>query len=58
MQTNDNQHPDCLVELVVNRALDQAFIEAQQVLIQNLKATYLDQLAHDFQVELDRYQKQ
>jgi hypothetical protein len=35
----------------VNRALDQAFIEAQQVLIQNLKATNLDQLAHDFQME-------
>ncbi len=43
--------PDCLVELVVNRALDHAFFEAQEVLIKNLKATQLDQLAHDFQIE-------
>ena len=48
---NENMQPDCLVELVVNRALDQAFFEAQKVLIKNLKATQLNQLAHDFQIE-------
>ena len=48
---NEHSAPDCLVELVVNRALDHAFFEAQEVLIKNLKATQLDQLAHDFQIE-------
>lgn len=52
---NENHHPDCLVEVVVNRALDQALIEAQQVLIQSLKTTYLDQLVNDFQIEYQQY---
>lgn len=47
---HENTQPDCLVELVVNQALDQAFIEAQQLLINNLKATKLDKLAHDFKI--------
>ena len=51
---NVNEHPDCLVELVVNRALDQAFIDAQKVLINNLKQTPLSKLAYDFQKELDQ----
>ena len=52
---NENKQPDCLVELVVNQALDQAFIEAQQLLINNLKATKLDKLAHDFQIKWDKH---
>lgn len=52
---NENKQSDCLVELVVNQALDQAFVEAQQLLINNLKATKLDKLAHDFQIEWDKH---
>lgn len=52
---NVNEHPDCLVELVVNKTLDQAFVEAQQLLITNLKATPLSKLAHDFQIEWNKH---
>ena len=52
---NENKQPDCLVELVVNQALDKAFIESQLLLINNLKATKLDKLAHDFQIEWDKH---
>ncbi|RYL18407.1 Rrf2 family transcriptional regulator [Acinetobacter baumannii] len=51
---NQNEEPNCLVEVVVNRSLDQAFINAQQILISNLKATTLAQLAHEFQIEWDQ----
>ncbi|ENV34281.1 MULTISPECIES: Rrf2 family transcriptional regulator [Acinetobacter] len=52
---NQNEEPNCLVEVVVNRSLDQAFINAQQILISNLKATTLAQLAHEFQIEWDQH---
>ncbi|OTG79655.1 transcriptional regulator [Acinetobacter sp. ANC 5054] len=51
---NEHSEPNCVVELVVNRALDHAFFEAQEILIKNLKETRLDQLAHDFQIEWNK----
>lgn len=54
---NKNEHPDCIVELLVNQALDRAFIEAEQLLIRNLKNTRLDKLAHDFQIEWNKLHK-
>lgn len=52
---NENKQPKCLVELVVNQALDQAFIEAQQLLINSLQQTRLDKLAANFQIEWNKY---
>lgn len=46
----DRSHPDCLVECVVNVVLDKSILEAQQILINNLKRTTLAKLAKDFDV--------
>lgn len=51
---NERQQPDCLVELVVNQALDQVFSEAQKILMDSLKTTRLDQLSRDFQMEWNK----
>jgi len=48
---NEQETPNCLVELVVNKALNQAMQEAQNILIQQLKSTNLSKLAQDFEYE-------
>jgi len=50
---NEQETPNCLVELVVNNALNQAMQDAQTILIQQLKATKLSKLANDFEKEWD-----
>lgn len=45
---NERDDPDCLVEKVVNAALDSAMQEAQNILTQQLKATTLGVLAIEF----------
>ena len=41
-------HPQCLVEQAVNAALNQAFDDAQALLLQRLGEVTLAQLADDF----------
>ncbi|KAF1019060.1 MAG: putative HTH-type transcriptional regulator YwnA [Acinetobacter bereziniae] len=48
---NEQETPNCLVERVVNNALNQAMQEAQYILIQQLKTTNLAKLAQDFEYE-------
>jgi Rrf2 family protein len=48
---NEQETPNCLVERVVNSALNQAMHEAQNILIQQLKTTSLAKLAQDFEYE-------
>lgn len=50
---NEQEIPNCLVERVVNNALNQAMFEAQNILIQQLKSTNLARLAQDFEYEWD-----
>jgi Rrf2 family protein len=45
---NERDHPECLVEHVVNAALDHAIQDAQNILTQQLKATTLASLAAEF----------
>lgn len=45
---NERDHPACLVERVVNSALDQAIQEAQRILVRQFKSTTLAALAADF----------
>jgi len=42
------EHPQCLVEQAVNRALSPAFAEAEALLVSQLGAVTLAQLAQDF----------
>jgi Rrf2 family protein len=48
---NEQETPNCLVERVVNTALNQAMLEAQNILIQQLKSTNLAKLAQDFEYQ-------
>lgn len=45
---NRNEHPDCLVEQVVNAALDSAFAEAEALLVHRFESVTLAELAADF----------
>ena len=45
---NRNEHPDCLVEQVVNAALDDAFEQAETLLMQKFESVTLAELAADF----------
>ncbi|MDH0030023.1 MULTISPECIES: Rrf2 family transcriptional regulator [unclassified Acinetobacter] len=45
---NERENPECLVEQVVNAALDHAIQDAQNILIRQLKATTLASLAAQF----------
>lgn len=54
---NEQETPNCLVELVVNNALNDAMQQAQNILIQKLKSTKMSKLAHDFESEWDSSEK-
>lgn len=43
-----NERPDCLVEQVVNAALDDAFREAEMVFLKRMREVSLADLAQDF----------
>lgn len=45
---NRTEHPDCLVEQVVNAALDSAFDDAEALLMQRFESVTLAELAEDF----------
>jgi DNA-binding IscR family transcriptional regulator len=45
---NRTQHPDCLVEQVVNAALDSTFNAAEALLMQRFESITLAELAADF----------
>ncbi|ENX57266.1 MULTISPECIES: Rrf2 family transcriptional regulator [Acinetobacter] len=45
---NERENPECLVERVVNAALDHAIQDAQKILTQQLKGTTLASLALEF----------
>lgn len=45
---NRNEHPDCLVEQAVNAALDDAFEQAEALLLRKLESVSLAELAADF----------
>lgn len=45
---NRNEHPGCPVEQVVNAALDDAFDQAEALLLQKFESVSLAQLAADF----------
>lgn len=45
---NERENPECLVERVVNTALDQAIQDAQHILTRQLKSTTLAALALEF----------
>ncbi|WP_430391809.1 Rrf2 family transcriptional regulator [Dyella sp. 20L07] len=45
---NRNENPDCLVEQAVNAALDEAFAEAEALLLARLEHITLADLAADF----------
>ncbi|WP_278492140.1 Rrf2 family transcriptional regulator [Acinetobacter gyllenbergii] len=45
---NERENPECLVERVVNAALNHAIQDAQKMLTQQLKATTLASLATEF----------
>lgn len=45
---NRSEHPDCLVEQVVNSALDDAFEEAEALLMEKFASVSLAALAADF----------
>jgi DNA-binding IscR family transcriptional regulator len=44
------EHPACLVEQAVNRALQPAFAEAEALLVERLSAVTLAELAADFSI--------
>lgn len=48
-------HPDCLVEQAVNRALQPAFAEAEALLTDRLNAVTLAELAADFKTRAAAY---
>ncbi len=50
---NEQVAPNCLVELVVNNALNDAMQQAQNILIEKLKSTKMSKLANDFESEWD-----
>lgn len=45
---NRSEHPDCLVEQVVNAALDTAFADAEALLMRRFEAVTLAELAAEF----------
>jgi DNA-binding IscR family transcriptional regulator len=45
---NRNEHPECLVEQAVNAALDDAFEQAEALLLQQFESISLADLAADF----------
>lgn len=45
---NRTEHPDCLVERVVNAALDSAFDDAEALLMRRFESVTLAELAADF----------
>lgn len=45
---NRSEHPQCLVEQAVNHALDEAFREAEELLVQRLGTVTLADLSRDF----------
>jgi len=45
---NRTEHPDCLVEQVVNAALDGAFDDAEALLMRRFESITLSELAADF----------
>lgn len=45
---NRSEHPECLVEQVVNAALDDAFEEAEALLMERFASVSLAELAADF----------
>lgn len=45
---NRTEHPDCLVEQVVNAALNSAFDDAEALLMQRFESVTLAELAADF----------
>lgn len=45
---NRSEHPDCLVEQVVNAALDRAFADAEALLMHRFESVTLAELAADF----------
>ncbi len=49
---NRTEAPGCLVEQAVNAALDSAFAEARQLLLDRLAGVTLATLSHDFQARL------
>lgn len=53
---NERDHPDCIVEQIVNEALDQALNEAKLLLIQQLKSTKMSELALEFEQKFNLQQ--
>ena len=45
---NRNEHPECLVEQAVNAALDDAFEQAEALLLEKFESVTLAELAADF----------
>lgn len=45
---NRSEHPECLVEQVVNSALDDAFVTAQALIVERFSSITLADLAADF----------
>lgn len=52
---NRNEHSACLVEQVVNAALEDAFAEAEALLVQRLGHITLADLARDFDLRYDQH---
>jgi Rrf2 family protein len=46
---NDSDNPECLVERVVNAALEQALAQAENILLERLAAVSLADLANQFE---------
>ncbi|PRY80370.1 DNA-binding IscR family transcriptional regulator [Yoonia maritima] len=55
---NRHERPDCLVEQAVNAALDDAFADAQALLISRFKTVTLAKLADDFAHRHAKYRQQ
>ncbi len=52
------EHPSCLVEQAVNRALTEAFADAEALLIGRLASVSLAELAEDFHAGVLRHRSQ
>ena len=52
---NRNEHSACLVERVVNASLQEAFEEAEALLVQRLGEVTLADLSHDFNRHYDHH---
>lgn len=50
---NQHNHPDCLVEQIVNQVLDDVVIEAQNILLTRFSETTLGDLSQLFNIRAD-----